>query len=192
MTRAGRQLLHISCRGGFSRSKREAVGINENGLAPLEYRVAQNVESGKQRESAMAFVVVGRRPASLLRVPELCSFFCQAKSVQIAVGRQDPAFMRIKQRLSVPVLSASRPRYEFPKYTHSPIYKVTPETPREPNSSVVSWTNERGRTPRGSLARSAGSRRTMIPAGRWRVSASICTAGAHERLGILGLWRCNA
>jgi hypothetical protein len=46
----------------FSRSKQEAVDINENGLAMLEYESGynhlafQNVESGKQRESAMAHV----------------------------------------------------------------------------------------------------------------------------------------
>ena len=94
----------------------------------------QNVESGKQRESAMAHVVVGRRPASRLREPELCIFFLPSRERQIAVGRQDPEFMRIKHRLSVLALSASRRRHEFPKYSHSAIYKATPETPREPNS----------------------------------------------------------
>ena len=74
----GRQLLHISCRGGFSRSKQEPVGINENGLAMLEY---ESVESGKQREGAEALFVVGRRPASRLREPELCTSFLLSRSV---------------------------------------------------------------------------------------------------------------
>jgi len=153
----------------------------------------QNVESGKQRESAMAHVVVGRRPASRLREPELCIFFLPSRERQIAVGRQDPEFMRIKHRLSVLALSASRRRHEFPKYTHSPIYKVTPETPREPNSSVVLLDKMSAVKPRA--AASLGLQVLVGPSyqqGRWRASASICAGGRHERVGILGLWRFDA
>ena len=78
MIREGRQLLHISHRGGFSRRKQERVDINENGLAMLEY---ESVESGKQREGAEALVVVGRRSASRLREPELCTSFLLSRSV---------------------------------------------------------------------------------------------------------------
>jgi len=91
--------------------------------------------------------------------------------------------------LSVLAPSTSRSRHVFsPKYTHSPIYKVTLETSREPNSSVVLLDKMSVVEPRA--AAWLGCRFLIGP--YHTTTASICAAGAHECLGILGLWRFKA